>query len=156
MSNIKGKQLKDGALTQDKLNVTTDTVTDLSKVTTKEWSEQNVVNHIETLSYSETNLDMTALATTVSTGTQLACNDGISDATQSMVIVRVNGVDVNIGGSTDPHDGFFSPDGIVVRTKGTEIQGDKLYWNTDTASYQLEVTDRIDFEYLIKDSYAPF
>lgn len=154
--NLKGKQLKDGALTQEKLNVTTDTITDSSKVTTKEWAEQNVVNHIETLSYSESNLDMTALNTTANTGTQLACNTAISDVPQSMVIVRVNSVDVNIGGSSESYDGFFSPDGIVVRAKGAEQQGDKLYWNTDSASYQLETTDKIDFEYMIKGTYSPF
>lgn len=156
--NLKGKQLKDGALTQEKLNVTTDSVTSLGKVTTKEWAEQNVVNHIETLTYSESNLNMTALATTVDSGSVLACNTAIVDVPQSMVIVRVNGVDVNIGAIDTKYDGFFSPDGAVVRAKGAEQQGDRLYWNTDDgyAAYQLEVTDKIDFEYLKKDSYAPF
>ena len=149
---LKGKQLNNGALTQEKLNVTTDSITDISKVTTKEWSEQNVVNHIETLSYSSSNLDMTALATTNNTGTNLACNSTISDIPQSMVVVRINSVDVNIGGTDAIYAGFFSPDGTVIRAKGTEQTGDKLYWNTDNEIYQLEVTDSVDFEYLICSS----
>jgi hypothetical protein len=155
---IKGKQIKDAAITQQKLNVTTASVTAIDKVNTKEWADQNIVNHINTLTHSQSNLDMTALATTVNTGSQLACNNGIVDVPQSTVIVRVNGVDINVGGTTLPYDGFFSPDGTVVRAKGAELQGDKLYWNTTAgvALYQLEVTDKIDFVYLIKTAYAPF
>lgn len=155
---IKGKQIKDSELTQSKLNVTTESVTDSTKTNTKEWNDQNMFEHIETLNYSNSNLNMNALSTTVDSGSQLACNNTIADQPQSMVIVRVNGVDVNIGGNTSEYDGFFSPDGTIVRVKGTEQQGDQLYWNTDSgyAAYQLEITDKIDFEYLVKGTYNPF
>jgi len=100
--------------------------------------------------YSKANLNMVALVT-VNDG-DLACNTMILDKPVSASHVRVfiNGVEVNVGGNTYPHDCYFSHDGgVTVKVLGDEKQGDKLYWNQSVANYNLDIGDLIDFVYLI-------
>ena len=150
MMKIGGKQIGDNTITQSKLAVSTASVVNPTSVTTKEWVENKILYEITGLTYSNKNLNMSALATTANTNANLACNTGILDIPNSNVRVNVNGVEISVGGNVSPYDCFFSPDGIIVRAVGSEILNDKLYWNTNIAFYQLDVTDKIDFIYIIR------
>jgi hypothetical protein len=75
----------------------------------------------------------------------------------SEVIVKINGVEVNIGDGTnaedcyftDPTDSGFNSDGNAMVAKPmTDIAaGDVLIWNTSYAGYQLDPSDDIDVIY---------
>jgi len=150
MVKIKGKQLSDNSITQNKLAVTTDSVINPTSVTTKEWVEYTVTSGITGLTYSSQNLNMVASVTIVNTGANLACNTGITQIPNSIVRVNVNGVEVSVGGNVSPYDCFFSPNGTTVRAVGAETINDKLYWNTNITFYQLDATDKIDFIYIVR------
>lgn len=101
--------------------------------------------------YSKANLNMPASVTT--TDGSLVTTIAIIDrpVSSSHVRVFVNGVEVNTGGKTYPHDCYFSADGgITERILGDERQGDRLYWNGSVAGYNLDTIDLIDFIYLIE------
>jgi len=71
----------------------------------------------------------------------------------SKVRVLLNGVELRVGsGST--FDCYFSPDGNIIRSPGTEQTNDYLYWNYDNgtpvAKYELDSLDILTFNYLIK------
>lgn len=102
---------------------------------------------------STSNLNMNA--NTTSYLSNLACNIGITThpITGSTILVFINGVQVNVGDlSTD--DCYFSGDGgLTKRTIGTEIIGDRLYWNYNldnlpVSGYELSINDKITFTYL--------
>mgnify|MGYP000858243972 CR=1 FL=1 len=75
----------------------------------------------------------------------------------SSVIVKVNGVEVNIGDGdntedcyfTDPTDAAFNTigDAMIARSIADITAGDVLIWNPSAAGYQLDVTDDIDVIY---------
>lgn len=101
--------------------------------------------------YSKANLNMSG-EITLNDG-DLACNTEINDIPISTSHVRVfiNGLEVNVGGKVYPYDCYFSPNGgTTVRVVGDERKGDKLYWNTTIAGYNLDSNDLIDFVYLIQ------
>lgn len=147
MAKIKGKQIADNTITQSNLAITTDSVVDPTSVTTKEYVENFANSAITAINFDKGNLNMDALATTAASGLQLACATALVITPKSIVRVLVNGVEVNVGTGLDC---VFSPDGVTLRAQGTEQLGDFLYWNTNTAPYQLEASDEIDFIYLVK------
>jgi hypothetical protein len=67
----------------------------------------------------------------------------------SWVEVLVNGVSYQVGNGTKfGVPCYFSGDGgSTARATGFVVAGDFLYWNGSVATFQLSVTDRIDFEY---------
>jgi len=75
----------------------------------------------------------------------------------STVIVKVNGVEVNLGDGdntedcyfTDPTDAAFNTigDAMVSKPMADIAAGDVLIWNPSAAGYQLDVTDDIDVIY---------
>ena len=75
----------------------------------------------------------------------------------SSVIVKVNGVEVNLGDGdntedcyfTDPNDALYNSEGnvMVARAMADIAAGDMLIWNSTAAGYQLDVTDDIDVVY---------
>ena len=100
--------------------------------------------------WSKANLNMSAIVTT--TDGDLACITDILDYPKSTSFVKVfiNGIEVNVGGNTYPFDCYFSSDGgTSIRTLGDARLGDKLYWNSSIAGYNLDTIDLIDFHYLI-------
>lgn len=100
------------------------------------------------LTYSKSNLNM-MVNETINDG-DLACSTPINSRNKSIVKVKVNGVDVNVGGKVYPYDCYFSNDnGVTVRNVGDEKYGDLLYWNKSIAGYNLDVQDIIDFDYLV-------
>ena len=101
--------------------------------------------------FSISNLNMSAKLT--NSGNTLACDTAIIDVPlhHSYVRVIINGVEANVGGKVYPFDCYFSGDnGLTVRVMGDERSGDKLYWNSSIAGYELDTTDLIDFVYLTK------
>jgi len=75
----------------------------------------------------------------------------------SSVIVKVNGVEVNLGDGdntedcyfTDPNDALYNSEGnaMVARAMADIAAGDMLIWNNAAAGYQLDTTDDIDVVY---------
>jgi hypothetical protein len=67
----------------------------------------------------------------------------------SRVEVRVNGIDANLGDSSnyDTKSCYFSPNGLIIRDLDTINAGDQLYWNGDVAGFELDGSDDIDFLY---------
>lgn len=75
----------------------------------------------------------------------------------STVIVKVNGVEVNLGDGdntedcyfTDPTDAAFNTigDAMVAKPMADIASGDVLVWNPSAAGYQLDMTDDIDVIY---------
>lgn len=64
--------------------------------------------------------------------------------------VLVNGISVDVG---DGEECYFSSDeGVTAKVRGNVNIGDKLYWNPTIAKYNLDITDKIDFDYLVSDS----
>ena len=72
----------------------------------------------------------------------------------SMVEVRVNGLDANLGEVNDyqTKSCYFSPDGFVVRNINSIEAGDQLYWNGTTVGFELDNEDDIDFLYQTSSS----
>jgi len=66
----------------------------------------------------------------------------------SKVEVRVNGLDANLGDSTNYQikSCYFS-NGFVVRDFEDIVAGDELYWNGTLVGFNLDATDDIDFVY---------
>lgn len=144
--NVKGKQIENGTLTQNLLNITVNTITEPTSVTTKTYVDALVNSAHTSISNNLSNLNMVALATTSGNGYMLACDTAILVSPLSVVSVMVNGIEVNVG-----VDCAFSGDnGVTFRESGAEVIGDKLYWNTNLAPFQLDGNDEIDFAYLSK------
>lgn len=147
---IKGKQLADATITQQQLGITTESITDPTHVTTKEYVENAINSGLTNLSYSEDDINLIALQTQ-SGVTSLSTTTSITNIPQGGVRVYVNGVEVNAGTHSRCYCAF-SPDGVTFRQFGYEEQGDQLYWNTNigvfNAPFQLTTDDEIDFVYL--------
>lgn len=141
---IKGKQIENNSITQNKLKlVTLSASTALATVDYVNKSGGTITT------WSINNYDMTASVTL--NNADLACITPIIDIPLSNIAVKLNGIEINIGGTTISYDAYFSPDdGITIRSVGTEQQGDKLYWNYSNTGYHLDETDVFDFIYLTK------
>jgi photosystem II stability/assembly factor-like uncharacterized protein len=147
---IKGKQIDDSTLIQSNLNITTDSITHLSAVTNVLYLQQEVDYKIGDINFAVLNNDMPALNTLISG--DLACNKHIIEYPISNVRVKVNGIEVNVGGKNYPYDCYFSGDsGVTARSIGQEIKGDYLYWNN--SNYNLDTNDEIDFNYIVNYKY---
>jgi hypothetical protein len=119
------------------------TIVDLSDLRT-------VSGSTSVLSHSNTNMD----ANNTSELSPLACNTPIisGNITNSMLVVFINGIQVNVGNS-DFDDCYFSTDGGVTKLpSGSEKAGDYLYWNyiggLPVSGYNLSSIDKISFLYM--------
>lgn len=66
----------------------------------------------------------------------------------SSVIVKVNGLQVNLGDGAKDEACYFSADsGTTAKSVSAIAAGDVLYWMGSIASYQLEADDEIDIVY---------
>ena len=72
----------------------------------------------------------------------------------SMVEVRVNGLDANVGEVNDyqTQSCYFSPDGFIIRNIADIEAGDQLYWNGTVVGFELDNEDDIDFLYQTSSS----
>lgn len=66
----------------------------------------------------------------------------------SIVTVKVNGVEINLGDGVKTEVAYFSSDaGSTARSIANIAAGDLLYWNGSIAGYELDATDDIDISY---------
>jgi hypothetical protein len=66
----------------------------------------------------------------------------------SMVHVKINGIEVNLGNGARTKDCYFSNDGgLTAKSIKNIAAGDELFWNGGIAGYELDPSDDIDFEY---------
>ena len=66
----------------------------------------------------------------------------------SIVTVKVNGVEINLGDGVKTEAAYFSSDaGSTARSIANITAGDLLYWNGSIAGYELDATDDIDISY---------
>ena len=64
------------------------------------------------------------------------------------VIIKVNGLQINLGDGAKDEAGYFSADGgTTARSVASIAAGDTFYWMGSIAGYQLEADDDIDFVY---------
>jgi hypothetical protein len=64
------------------------------------------------------------------------------------VIVKVNGLQINIGNGAKDQAAYFSADGGTTAKSVADIAaGDTLYWMGSIATYELETDDGLDFVY---------
>jgi len=71
----------------------------------------------------------------------------------SMVEVRINGIDANLGGTNDYQiQSCYFSNGFVVRDINDIEAGDQLYWNGATVGFELDDEDDIDFLYQTSSS----
>lgn len=148
--SIKGKQIRDNTVTQEKMYILTETIIDPINVTNKEYVDSFVSTSLNQVGNSDADMAIVANTTIENTGAQPACSRTITDIPISMVRVLVNGVEMRVGSDLAGFDCFFSPDlGGIVRGAGEEQQGDTLYWNTDFTEFQLDPNDKIDYVYLV-------
>lgn len=146
MNKIQGKQIADATLIQNNFNIPLNSITQLTDVTTVEYVQNYANSALTSILDSTSNLRMSALLTTSGSGYMLACNTPLLQQPQSVVSVSVNSIEVYVGIEC----AFSGDGGHTFRTPGTEKEGDYLYWNTNNARYQLDTTDQLDFEYLVK------
>lgn len=99
---------------------------------------------------SDANINMTANSTTADGQLATAVTVADEPIPGSAVLVRVNGVGVDVGSGQAC---YFSPDNVIIRSLTDVQQGDSLYWNGSVAGYELNATDySIDFVYLTTES----
>lgn len=66
----------------------------------------------------------------------------------SVVTIKINGMEINLGDGVKTEDCYFSNDGGATARAIANIEaGDILYWNGSVAGYQLDETDDIDISY---------
>ena len=66
----------------------------------------------------------------------------------SAVIIKVNGLQCNLGNGAKDEACYFSADGgTTARSVADITAGDSLYWMGSIAGYELEVDDDIDIVY---------
>ena len=138
---LKGKQIKDTSIEQNKLDITTDSIVSVSSVTNVDFVEQQTYDRIEDIAYSTLNNNMTANNATIG---ELACNIHVIEFPVSPIIVKINSIAVTVGVGKDCY--FKSSDGNTVRTDGNALKSDLLYWNS--GRFDLDINDDITFEFI--------
>jgi hypothetical protein len=95
------------------------------------------------------NKNMTASVTTADNQEATATTIAATPALDGYVQVFVNGVKVQVGDGTKVSVvSYFSGDaGATARSITAIVSGDKLFWNGSIAGYELDATDKIDFDY---------
>ena len=147
INKLKGKQIKDNTVKQNNFNVTTDSISNNNDITNKDYVITKVNNSMGGIYQSKLNQNMTANNATVG---EKASTDYIIEFPISNVMVKINGIYVNVG---ETKDCYFSPDGLTIRKKGKAQKADYLYWNN--SKYDLEDDDEIDLIYLVNyDHYV--
>lgn len=133
----------------------TSTIVFNSGLTTESYVDLSTLKTISgtTSSLSPSNVNMTANNTSYP-NFRLACATPIisGNVNDSMVMVFVNGIQINVGDTVND-DAYFSPDGgFSKRTNGEEQANDYLYWNyvsgQPVSGYELSTNDKITFLHL--------
>ena len=92
--------------------------------------------------------DMTPSATS-GNGSATGCFITYTPFFDSMVEIKINGINVDLGGANNYQTKtcYFSPDGVIIRDIEDIEAGDQLYWNVSESGYELDPNDDIDFVY---------
>ena len=109
--------------------------------------DTGVVGTVETLTVD--NKAMVPLAT--SSDGDKASDTALQQtpAAGSYIMVKVNGVYVQVGDGVKTSECYFSADGgATARAFANVALGDTLHWNGTVANYELAVSDEIDIDYL--------
>jgi len=94
------------------------------------------------------NKDMTGSVTTSDGDQATATALASTPSNGSFIEVLVNGIQVNLGNGVKTESCYFSGDsGTTARSFANIVSGDTLHWNGTIAGYQLDATDRLDFNY---------
>ena len=145
MISIGGKQIENNSINQSNMFVETNTIISGTSITNKEYVIQIINEKSGGIHQSRLNQHMTANNATVG---EIACESAVIEFPISSVLVKINGIIVNVGESLDC---YFSPDGTIIRSNGNAEKGDYLYWNS--SKYDLTINDEIDFDYLVAYDY---
>jgi hypothetical protein len=96
-----------------------------------------------------TNTDFNKVsATTENDGDSTGISITYTPFFDSAVVVKVNGIEVNLGDASKLEACYFSNDGGATAKAIAEIEaGDLLYWNGSIAGYELDASDDIDISY---------
>lgn len=107
------------------------------------------VGQSATPNLSPLNKGMSALVTGADGSLATASALGATPPSNGWISVYVNGVGYKVGNGTKAGvPCYFSGDGgLTARATGAVVAGDLLYWNGSIATFQLDASDRIDFEY---------
>lgn len=143
---IKGKQLVNNTITQNKLNLITPSID--NDAATKFYVDNNKSTEFLSLN----NKNMSALTTISDTQPALACNTAVLEEPldNSTIIVTINNVEVGVGSGRSCY--FSNDGGITPKTTSNVDMGDFLYWSSVNAGYELDSTDKISFNYLITNN----
>jgi len=77
-------------------------------------------------------------------GTAMAATPG----GDGMVYVMINGIQAKLAGVDKVGDCYFSADaGVNAKAIAAIALGDKLYWNGSVAGFQLDSSDKVDYNY---------
>lgn len=91
-----------------------------------------------------------APATTSGDNSTTALTISATPALDSMVVVTVDGIEVELGDGVKTKNCYFSADGgATARAISAITGGDTLYWNGAVSGYDLDATDRLSFHYLV-------
>lgn len=146
MQKIQGKQIQNETIEQRSMIIETDLIINNNSVTNKQYVINRVNQSLSGIYQSRLNLNMTASG---ATSGELACEKGIIEFPLSSVMVKLNGILMDVGSDKDF---YFSPDGgNTKRENGYAEKGDKLYWNS--TDYNLDDEDEIDIIYLVGYDY---
>lgn len=97
---------------------------------------------------TEADLDQTTVGDTNGNYSPTGVTIEYTPFMDSMVHVKINGIEVNLGNGTRTKDCYFSNDaGTTAKTIKNIAAGDELYWNGGIAGFELDPSDDIDFEY---------
>ena len=99
---------------------------------------------------TKSNKEMTASVTTADFQVATATAIAATPAGDAYVRVSVNGLAASLGDGVKTKDCYFSADGgTTAKTIANIAAGDLLYWVGSVAGYELDATDRLDFEYAV-------
>ena len=152
---LDAKQFKNNSIKQNKLNITTDSIQEPNNVANKDYVDSS--KSIERQSIEDNNLNVLDSGYS---DISLINSDGISQQP-----ITGSGVDVYLNGKLVPSgtrsfdSGFFSPDGVIRRRKGDEMEGDDFYWKVKQSGYPTDTDDKLSYKYITNnkeyETYSP-
>lgn len=112
---------------------------------------ESVLNELATGITINVSSDKNLTASVTTADEQLATVSTVSGEVKGAVQVFVNGIKVSVGNAAKNRDCYFSSDSGVTAKNLLSVQAsDELYWMGSIAGYQLDSSDRIDFDYTEK------
>ena len=145
---IKGKQIIDNSIEQEKLIILTPTEdTDISSKSYVDDNKYNEKNSIKNKSFNSFDTNLSQTSVRISEGLDEQPVSGTS------IDVYLNGQHVPIGAYENAY-GYFSPtiDGSVKRINGLIREGDYLFWDVQKSKIDLTTVDELSYKYIISNN----